>query len=50
MTHAHEFAYASDRKPLDDFISGRKTPGVIERAYYDQFERPWVKAKNEGRI
>lgn len=46
--HAHEFAYARDRKLLDNLISGRVSPGVIERVYYEKFERPWVQARNEG--
>lgn len=38
VDHAHEFAYASNRKPLDDLISGHETPGVIKIAYFNQFK------------
>lgn len=47
--HSHKFAYSGDRKLLENLISGRAKPGVLEKTYYERFERPWKEAKKAGR-
>ena len=46
--HSYRFAYSGDKKLLESLISGRAKPGILEKKYYEQFKRPWEKAKKAG--
>jgi hypothetical protein len=47
--NAHEFVYSGDKTLLDDLIAGRARPGILEKSYYERFERPWEESKGKGR-
>lgn len=47
--HAHEYVYSADKILLEDLVAGRINPGIIERTYYERFERPWEDARKAGR-
>lgn len=49
VSHAREFAYSGERKLVEDILAGRAKPGPVERAYYEQYERPWAIARARGR-
>ena len=47
--HSHAFAYSGDKKNLESLLAGRKSPGILEKAYYERYERPWKESRKIGR-
>lgn len=43
--HSHQFVYSSSRHLLDELLEGRMNPGILERTYYNRFQRPWDEYK-----
>lgn len=48
--HCHSFVYSGDRDNLEGLLAGINNPGIIEKKYYEQYERPWKEAKKNGRV
>ena len=48
--HSHSFVYSGNKKVLENLLASRKNPGILEKAYYERYERPWEEARKTGRI
>jgi len=49
VAHSNSFAYSKDKQILEGLLEGRKNPGILEKTYYDKFERSWDEARKTGR-
>ncbi len=48
-SHAIEFAYGSNREVMQKMLDGSLHPGLLEREYYEKYEKPWSDARRQGR-